>query len=795
MAAADILRHGEVPPEERYAARTFVALAPIVGSDNAADEATLRELIGTAHTDIRAIIAVAQIARRRGFSEVAAEAFATARRSITPDAPKEARFIAAQYARSSNDPSTVIDLLNDIVAPDDPSDALLYLAEAHALERPRKQRNKTFFDRLPQTIKRLPAYACQYAEYLLNIDEVDNAITVLKQLWQEEPEVSAHVLRLANAYQRKPDVDAFMALARGIDLSALEMSPLAGANIALMLREADRIDEALLQGLAAVRAAPNNPAVASVYIGLLIGDDSKVILAPVTLVAEDTYVRLTGPYGETRSFIIDRGPAFWGIDAYPPDHAFASRLLGKATGDTIVQSKPAGPDEIWTIVELKNKYLHALHFIMEDFEQRFAGYDAITRMSIEGEDVAPILDFVRQRAEANREFAKHYTDQHMPLEFVARMMGGDVLSFAGYIHEIGHDLFTCFGSGEERLAAVEIAKTHAGRGAVLDTYTAISAAFLNLLPTLKAHFGELFLSRTTINLIDNILARQNEKFGRESMTIAWHNGRYIRDVADPAELQQNIERLAALKADLLAHTTVRTDFLPDEASEEAASLAAKLGVDPFLPMYQAAERGVVFLSDDAPTRIFATHLAGVQGLWLQPSLIAAKEAGHLLPEAYASTLAGLAVRRHRHVSLAAQDLVLLFRSDTDGSLREFRHLALALGGPGAELFSHANAVAETVQLIFHPVAIKSQAATGILLENLIKGRQDFAAMLGYLAAILRSDDNFIAYLEGWIKGHFLSLPEVVRYYRFFDARLRSSGPSLARRPLRGSPNSAEAAWA
>lgn len=197
-------------------------------------------------------------------------------------------------------------------------------------------------------------------------------------------------------------------------------------------------------------------------------------------------------------------------------------------------------------------------------------------------------------------------------------------------------------------------------------------------------------------------------------------------------------------------------------------------------MYQAGERGVAFLSDDAPTRMFATQLAGVQSLWLQPCLIAAKVAGYLLPEAYASALAGLAVRRHRHVSLAAQDLLLLFRGDTDGSLREFRHLALALGGPGAEFFSHVNAVAETVQVIFHPFEIKSQAATGILLENLIKGREDFAAMLGYLAAILRSDDNFLAYLKGWIEGHFLSLPDVARHYQFFDARLRSHRASLSR---------------
>jgi hypothetical protein len=349
---------------------------------------------------------------------------------------------------------------------------------------PRRQRNRRFFDHLPKHIRRLPDYASHHADFLLADGSVaiDEAIAILKRLHTEEPADLFHVLRLAQAFQRKNDVAAFTALAQGLKVPALVGTPRARANLALLLRDGGRPDDALVQGLAAVRAAPADHAVALTYVGLLINQKNRLVLPAPTIVAEHTAVRLRGPRDESQVILIERGESFRGIDVNPPDHPFVRQLLGKIVGDTIVLPKRLPPGETWTIAEIKNGYLFLLHHIMEDFERRFAGYDGLARIDLDMKDLSSILDYVRAEAEANQRMAGMYTKDLLPLEFVSRMMGGDVLSFANYIVELGHDLFTCVGTASERDNAIAFAGERAGRGAVLDSYTACTAAMFGILP-------------------------------------------------------------------------------------------------------------------------------------------------------------------------------------------------------------------------------------------------------------------------------------------------------------------------
>jgi len=114
-------------------------------------------------------------------------------------------------------------------------------------------------------------------------------------------------------------------------------------------------------------------------------------------------------------------------------------------------------------------------------------------------------------------------------------------------------------------------------------------------------------------------------------------------------------------------------------------------------------------------------------------------------------------------------------------------LALSLGGANADFTSHLNVVSGTIHDILHPLSVTSYAATGILLENLIKGRPDYHEMLGCLASLLRRDDDFIAYLEQWIKGHFLPLPPVVASFQNYNARLERCYPRPLASPYRRLP--------
>jgi hypothetical protein len=539
------------------------------------------------------------------------------------------------------------------------------------------------------------------------------------------------------------------------------LPPLARANIAILLREGGRGADALPQALRALREAPDSPSVANAYIGLLLGNRNRIPLAMPERVAEDTYVRLTGPHDESRAFLIDRAGPLWSIDAHPPEHPFASLLIGKSVGEAITIAKQGlGPDEVWTVAAIKNKYLHVLHVLHAEFEQRFIGYKGgIVRGHLEHGNTAPILEHIRQHAEANQAAARFYTEQALPLELVARMLGGDVISFAGYVRELGSAIHTCVGTPDERLAAISRSRKNAGKGVVLDSYTAFVAAELNLLPALKAFFGEILLAHSTIDLFNELIVKARGNAGADYMTIVWQDGQFFREMITDADTRRQVGALERVKAILLDHATPVSVVLPDR---EALPADARDLIDsPFyLPIFLAAERGLPLLCDDGPTRVLAAELAKVEGLWLQPALTAAGVAGHLTGSAYATALAGLAARRHTTVSVQAVNLVQVFRTDPDGRLAPFRALASALGGPQADMRSHINVATQTIQALLHPLSRKSYAAVGIVLEELIKGRPDYAAILAYASVALRENRRFDIYLHGWIRGHFLPIAEI-----------------------------------
>src|SRR5262249_1518285 len=178
-------------------------------------------------------------------------------------------------------------------------------------------------------------------------------------------------------------------------------------------------------------------------------------------------------------------------------------ILGLQKGDTFAVDKGPVGEETWKVVEIKSKYLHLLHVVMERFEHKFPGSNGMWRFSVkEDGDATEVLDVIRKLSEANRERAKAYTETALPLAFVARMMGGDAPSFAQYLRGLGASVVTCAGSDGEYNAADRFAAENRGRGAVLDLFTAWVAAELGILDILKAWFGRLLTPQSTIDAID-----------------------------------------------------------------------------------------------------------------------------------------------------------------------------------------------------------------------------------------------------------------------------------------------------
>lgn len=769
---ATVFATGDVPDAERTLADTFVALVPLRDTESVVDEKAFRALIERARNDARSLVTIARVARRRGLTDIAHDAFTQARGLIRQDTHLSSRVMVAKYAADTDDHSAVVELLGAVIPYDKPSDELAWLADAHANEFPKRKRNVEFFAQLSPAARSTPEYAHAEASVLLAIGgRADEAIPLLQRVRSTSPSDAIAILQLAQAYQEKQDQAALSALIASIDANALDAQPLHRMGVAQLLREGARFGDALRLGYAAVRADPRDARVALGYVGLIFGDRSEKIIPPVEEVGADTFVRLEGPHGQKEEFVVDDGESFWGIEHRPLSHDIVKMVAGKRAGETVVIPKSFGADETWKVGEVKSKFLHLLHDAMEHFETRFRGFDGLTKVTLKGEDITPVLEAVRSRAEATRETAKLYTDKTLPLEWVARMCGGDVISFASYIRSLGFPIFTCVGTHAERAAGLELADARHGRGAVLDTYTAAVAARIGILPFLKQYFGTLYVSRSAIDVLDRMIAKARAELGQDSMSISWQSGEYVRQIATDADLQTDIDWLTDLRTKLLADTTVEDVLLPNDLSPDAVSIVRKIGAGAFHPIYISKQRDAVLLSDDAIYRKIASDIVGVPAIWLQPVLLQAARSKVLGIQQYQKALVGLAAHRHGHVSVASASLQLAYDSDLDGTLGEFATLAGSLGGPMADLRSHCDVALGVLNTLWNgnvADSLKRGKATSILLGALIRARpKDYAFAVGFLAAALERAPDFIEYVTAWVEGHFLDMDASTKAFLFW----------------------------
>ena len=430
--------------------------------------------------------------------------------------------------------------------------------------------------------------------------------------------------------------------------------------------------------------------------------------------------------------------------------------MGLKVGETFTLKSAIGDDFEWRVAEIKHKYLHALHDVMENFQTRFPDAKGLYRVAIREGNLQPALAQVKKLAENNRRLADLYLVQHLPMTMVASQFGGDPIGFAEYVRSLDRNIEACVGTEPERIAARETIVRHRAGGAVLDTYTAWTAATMDVLGVLVAVFGKLVVPQSVIDELRNLRDKDAIPEG-PSMTLAWQNGQYFRQEHTQADADARRTFIGEQIQKIEQTCEVVPGSAPDSPSEVASLLTETFGSH-VLDSANIAKDGYVLVSEDMFFRQMAEAAVGGKGVWLQSVLTFARDAGIIGHEQLADSSVKLAWRRHSHVSADPAILFDALNADHTERLDHFRALAQFIGTKNANMKSHMSAVAKFLAHIWGACDLpngKVARATGILLECLVRHRPDDWA---WAISFVMSDagGNLRAYVEQWVLGHFLS---------------------------------------
>ncbi len=779
--ATKFFEQAEIPDGERSFVDTVLRLRSVKKDCDPADETALEEARRAACTDARSLIIISRLARVRGFSDLADSAYGDAVALIGPDLPIHARITLAACARDMNDCDAVIRSLDGWLDLGAVTAELLWLSDAHACETPPRFRNLRFFENLPEAVCLEAGIARGHATALVAAGHFYDSERIFRSLLREDgtdiyPRLK--LIELLRRSDRSGEIVGFVEECREKDLQGLLSHKMAWAH---ELRLAGEGSRAIAMGYGLVREVPASAEIALGYVGLVLGRPDDDVILDHDHVEVGCWVLVENEHGEQDSFVVDQGASFLGTDVVSDRDERARNVLGKGIGDTFIVTGMLNRSTIWTVKEVKSKFLHVLHVIMRTFRQRFPTAKGLDQVTMSENDVEPLLEIVKEDAESRRRLVEEaYVKNHFPLALVAGASGKDPMSFAAYLRRLNIDVATAEGTLADRQVGMDNALENRGLGAVLDTYTAVVAAEIGMLPFLKAWFGQLTVALATVDELQGMAAHAEGLKGRGTLTVEYVDGRFVRHDVDDDTVSNRIELLRAARERIEAECAVRQAVYPDDVSEVTADFARKLGRRTLDPMFLAAHQGDVLVTDDLPCRLMAAAVTRVSGTWLQAVLLAARQAEAIAPAELARLYVELAKRRHGNIWLDVPSLTMLF---DECSKENFETACSFVGSPGADMWSHTMVTVGFLNAIWQRgnPDLKARARTSSIVRLLLRHRgSDWAEWFALLLVCTVGSPGLRPYLADWLRGHFLSGDAVKESVDLW--RMRAQQSRVGRQP-------------
>jgi cellulose synthase operon protein C len=722
----------------------------------------LKRILEAANGNVRAYVLVSEFATRLGHQDVGDEAYNRALTTVEKEAHLFGRQMLARLASRRGDWRAVVRLLDGHIDTYADSDELSLLATAFVNENPTRRRALSFFKELDPSIRNQPHYAIAYGLLESKRGDLAAAEKALEEVLSTDPKNLTALRNLFAVYlrqERSDRVQLIQARIRDLDLKTLEGSAQDKLALTHILRDVGEGKRALEWAYEIVQSNRNDPDLALGYFGLIIAHGDAIEIPKTTEVAVDAWVKLKNNLGEQQNVLIENGPDRPADGFYSPSHPFIAPALGLKVGESFTHARQFGKPETWTILEIKHKYLHALHDIMDTFNVRFPEAKGLHRVTTEGEDISPILDEVKTHSERSRAIADLYLEKKIPLAFIAAMTHTEVIKFASGITQFGREITTCYGNEAERSAAESLVVSHANKGAVLDCYAAWTAEAIGILPALQKLFGTLFVPRSAI---DELSAIQHEFGGAPGrmMTMEYHDGQYFREEMTAMQVDARGKAFAERRRTIEQYCEIVPVDVPDGASDLACGLIEQSGSHVLDAAFLAFEKDTLLLCEDLYFRQIALQACRAKGTYLQAAVTVAAAKGIIDSPALANATVGLASLRHAHVALSPATLFEVAKQDNTDRQQKYGAVAEFIGTESAEINSHVRVTIVFLIQVWDLAITDNvkRACSGIMIERLLRFRKtDYLQIIGAIRSQLAGHRRASEYLESWIKGHFIDI--------------------------------------
>lgn len=522
------------------------------------------------------------------------------------------------------------------------------------------------------------------------------------------------------------------------------------------------------------------------YMSLfLMHSRAEAFLRPRT-VGEDSVVFLQSEHRGLADYKIERdGKA--GPNVLLPTQPFAMQLLGRKQGDLVVPSTGIGQAIEWTVEDIKHKYLDLLHRAMDAHATLFPNSRSLGQFHFDptrDDRFEPMFEQARERARVVDEAVRIYSSQPLPIDGIARMLGGDAIDASrGLRFRLNVVTDSCIGLHQERdLAVRAIMQNHGSM--MVDVLTLAlwdEIGFLDDLLRLKVRPSIVQATIDTLSQrVDDVKQNVNSKGG----SLEARGDRVVFIEVSREERQAVVD--ASQK--LLDWVRANTDLVPTEphAHEILDGAQELLSHSSYDTIATGIANGSLMLIEDRRLRGFAEASGAARCSWTQPMLLTMRHAGQISNERYVELLARLVEHKIGFVSIGGEELFSAALAEPEGAT--FRALCGAVARPTVDAASLERVATDFCIAAWTRNAPNADRLSGNILERLLTRADGIKLFCAVAVTVARNigtlpfPDRLIGrlwadYIERFVVGHFIAEAVMQRAERESVPAAGRSGPT------------------
>lgn len=373
------------------------------------------------------------------------------------------------------------------------------------------------------------------------------------------------------------------------------------------------------------------------------------------------------------------------------NHPLTKQLTGKKIGDTVLLSSSDIQDQTGKVVEIKSKYVHAVHESGEIFNKLFPGDKSFMSLSLDFSEKKKLPEEFTKMLDRHREHhnkvTEIYREGKVTLAMLSSMLGRNVIDTWGYAvgnEELG--IKCAIGSIDERTKVIELLSPDE-HSAAIDLSAILTLHGVGLADVVADNFKRLIVPQSTKDLLTEVIAMRKGIESEGFMTVGKDKSgdKYMREEITKERIKKNTEYLESI----MTWINNKCEVVPCREALKIDSTRKEMMFETMDRSFVetvllAKQEGVLFFSDDLWLRAVMKNEFGVEGIWSQAILLKLVVEGKLSKEDYEKALVKLVLSNYTYIPIDSDTLVEAASQAGWHSAAPFTDIVKILGGGNAD---------------------------------------------------------------------------------------------------------------